>query len=67
MNFWKDITNLEKSMLTSINSNNAPKLRNKSQFCASLIETAKFSMNIGRTNRAWAYLLIAKMYWNKWL
>jgi recombinational DNA repair protein RecT len=64
MNFWKDVANFEKSMLTSINSDNALKLRDKSQFCASLIETAKFSMNIGRTNRAWAYLIMAKMYWN---
>ena len=64
MNFWNNVADFEKSILISINSGNALKLRNKSQFCASLIETAKFSMNIGRTNRAWAYLLLAKMYWN---
>ena len=64
MKFWNDVADVEKSILTSINSDNVLKLREKSQFCASLIETAKFSMNIGRTNRAWAYLLMAKKYWN---
>ncbi len=64
MNFWKEVVGVEKSILTSINSGNALKLRKESQFCASLIEAAKFSMNIGRTNRAWAFLLIAKKFWN---
>jgi len=62
-NFWKLVIEFEESMASSINSENALGLRKKSQFCASLIETAKYSMNIGRTNRAVAYLLLARKYW----
>ena len=64
INFWKDISDIEEMIYTSINSDNALKLRIKSQLCASLIETAKYSMNTGRTYRAWAYLLMAKKFWN---
>lgn len=62
-NFWKLVIEFEESMAASINTGNALGLRNRALFCASLIETAKFSMNIGRTNRAIAYLLLAKKYW----
>lgn len=64
MDFWENVANIEKSILASINSNNALKLRDESQLCAFLIESAKFSMSIGRSNRAWTYLIIAKKYWN---
>lgn len=64
MDFWNNVTNVEKSIHASINTGNVLKLRNKSALCASLLETAKFSMNIGREKRAWAFLLMAKQYWN---
>ena len=64
MYFWEHVAEFEKSILISINASNALKMREASQFCALLIETAKYSMNIGRTNRAWAYLLMAKSYWD---
>ena len=64
MDFWKDVALIENAIFASINSHNVLKLREQSLFCSSLIQAAKYSMNIGRTNRAWAYLFMAKKYWS---
>ena len=65
MTYWKEIHSIESSIESSINQQNAFKLRAKSQLCASFIESSKLAMNIGRTNRAWAFLLLAKVYWKE--
>lgn len=65
MSYWKEVNSLERLIDLDINQQNAFKLRAKSQLCASLIETSKLAMNIGRTNRAWAFLLLARIYWKK--
>ena len=64
MDFWKEISYLEKSIFANLNANTALKLRANSQICASMIEIAKYSMYLGRINRAWAYLITAKKFWD---
>lgn len=64
MDFWKELAGVEQSVQSSINRYNALQLRPKLELYVSLIESSKFAMNTGRTNRAWAYLLMATAYWN---
>lgn len=63
MDFLIETKKMEKIIQSSINQYNALDLRKKAQFCASLIETSKFSMDLGRTYRAWSFLLMARKYW----
>lgn len=62
MNFWDEITELEKQIGTKVNTQNALNLREKLQLVVSLLQSSKFSMSIGRKKRAWAFLIIAKKY-----
>jgi hypothetical protein len=63
MDYWFEVKKVEKQIESCINQYNALDLRSKAQITVSLIETSKFSMNVGRVNRAWAFLLIARNYW----
>lgn len=63
MDYWLEAKKIETQIQSCINQYNALNLRQKTQFAVSLIESSKFSMNIGRVYRAWALLLMARKYW----
>lgn len=63
MDFWKELQDFEHRRLSDINQYNVLALRSKSSYCTSLIKSAKYAMSIGRENRAWALLVMAKYYW----
>lgn len=63
MDFWKELKAFENKMQSDISQYNALQLRSKSGYCTSLIESSKYAMYVGRTNRAWALLLMANYYW----
>ena len=63
MDYWFEVIKFEKQVKSRINQYNALDLRKKAQITVSLIESSKFSMNVGRAYRAWALLLMARNYW----
>ena len=63
MDYWKELNNLVMKMQSDINPYNVWKLRSNSDFCSSLIKYSKYAMYAGRTNRAWALLIMAISYW----
>lgn len=64
MDYWKEIKKFESVMREDINNYNVRNLRTNADFCSSIIANSKYSMYIGRTNRAWALLLMAKSHWD---
>lgn len=65
MDFWKETNKIEAAMQSDINYYNALLVRSRSDYSALLLESSKYAMCIGRTNRAWALLFMAKYYWDK--
>lgn len=63
MDYWKELKNFEKVMQEDIDYYNVLKLRSCADICSTLIANSKYAMCIGRTNRAWALLVMAKSYW----
>lgn len=65
MDFWKEVENLNNSICADLNQFKAIELIKELEIYQDLIQSAKYSMNIGRTFRAWAFLGLAKIYWHK--
>lgn len=63
MDFWKELQNFEHKIKSDVNQYNALLLRSQSECCASLIESSKYAMCMGRVNRAWTFLVLAQSYW----
>ena len=63
MDYWKELNIFESVMQENINNNNLLKLRSCADICSALIANSKYAMCVGRTNRAWALLLMAKSHW----
>lgn len=64
MDYWKELHDFESMMQDEINAYNVLKLRTCADICSSLIASSRYAMFIGRTNRAWALLLLAKTHWD---
>jgi len=63
MDYWKELNNFESIMQENIDNYNVWNLRSCADICSSLIANSKYAMFVGRTNRAWALLLMAKSHW----